>query len=114
MKVVALDAAEHFSQSFGLDHIMHELRDESSTERGHLHGGLVGLGEGGVEETQAETILQVSDSIYKTFEKFSLCIYDLFIIQRGFQNNWLFHKLGGIVKKKNYSPINVGYLSLTI
>ena len=42
---------------------MHELGDKSSAERGHLYRGLERLGEGGVEKTQTQTILQVPDGV---------------------------------------------------
>ena len=42
---------------------MHELNAEPPTEGYHLHGGLCVLGEGGVEKTQTETILQVPDGV---------------------------------------------------
>ena len=63
LEVVALDAAEHLPQSLGLYHIVHELCGEPLAQRGHLHRGLLGLGEGRVKETQAKTVLQISDGI---------------------------------------------------
>ena len=44
---------------------MHKLDAEPPTEGYHLHGGLCVLGEGGVEETEAETVLKVSDGVNK-------------------------------------------------
>ena len=63
LEVVTLDAAEHLPQRLGLNDVMHELCCQSLAQGGHLHRGLLGLGEGGVEETQAEAVLQVSDGI---------------------------------------------------
>lgn len=63
LEVVALDAAEHLPQRLGLDDKVHELGGESPAEGGHLHGGLLGLGEGGVEEAETETVLQVPDGV---------------------------------------------------
>ena len=42
---------------------MHEFNAEPPTEGNHLHGGLCVLGKGGVEETEAETVLQVTDGV---------------------------------------------------
>ena len=44
---------------------MHKLNAEPPTEGYHLHGGLCVLGKGGVEETEAETVLKVSDGVNK-------------------------------------------------
>ena len=44
---------------------MHKLNAEPPTEGYHLHRGLCVLGEGGVEETEAETVLKVSDGVNK-------------------------------------------------
>ena len=63
LEVVTLDAAEHLPQCLGLDDVVHELGGQPLAQGGHLHRGLLGLGEGGVEETKAEAVLQVSDGI---------------------------------------------------
>ena len=49
----------------GFDDVMHELYAQPSTQGDHFHGCLARLGEGGVEEAKAETILQISNGINK-------------------------------------------------
>ena len=61
--VVSLDGDKHLPKGLGLNHVVKKLDCEPPTERDHFHGRPRVLGEGGVEETEAETILQVTDGV---------------------------------------------------
>ena len=47
----------------GFDDVVHELDAEPPTKADHLHRRPEGLGEGGVEEAEAKTILQIADGV---------------------------------------------------
>ena len=61
--VVPLDGDKDLLEGLGFDDPVHELDTEPPAEGNHLHRSLGVLGKGGVEETEAETVLQVPDGV---------------------------------------------------
>ena len=63
LEIVAFDAAKDLPQCAGLNHIVQKLCGQPLAERHHLHWSFLCFGEGGIEEGEAETVLQVPDCI---------------------------------------------------
>ena len=63
LEIVAFDAAKDFPQCTRLNHVVQKLCGQPLAKRHHLHWSFLGLGECGIEEGQAKTVLEVPDCI---------------------------------------------------